>query len=63
MSVLHMLAEASRGQKRATDPLKLELQIAGKCHMAAGKQTLMQTGLLTSEPLTRLYCLSFLIHF
>lgn len=63
MSALHMLAEAYGGQKRATEPLKLEGQIAGKRLMAAGKQTMVQTGLLTTEPLTRLYSLSFLIHF
>lgn len=39
--IYHVHAGATRGQKRATDPLELELQVALGCHMDAGTQILV----------------------
>ena len=48
------MSGAYRGQKRALDPLELELQTVVNCHMGAGNQILIplkeQPLLLTWEP-------------
>ena len=48
---VHMSADACGGQKRASDPLELELQEVVSCHVGAGNEpSSAQCVLLTSEP-------------
>lgn len=50
---------AHRSQKRASDPLKLELQVAVRCHVSAENQTwVLKRRSQCSQPLGHLSSLS-----
>lgn len=46
------IPDDNRGQKKALEPMELELQVAQNCHVETGNQTQVckSSGLLTTDP-------------